>query len=1098
MGETKTDNKLILDRAKAAVLAHDYMLAARLYKNLLKDDPTNENLLNDLGSLYQKSGRDADAIPIYKQIISESPDNVDALNHLGGIYRRLKKFDQSIDVLEKAIIADENNIQSFYNLGFTYKLMGNYEEALQCFNRVVEENQEDVLAYNHLGSIYALQNKHEDAVSSYQRGLKVDPNHPILHLNLAKSYEKLGRLDLAANEYEASLRSKPGWLEAIDSYADLMLSRNMTKNAADLVGQAIMLNPQNVKMHAKMGDVYTRQNGYDDAEAEYNTALKWDPDNKRVLSSLADVYDLHGKSKDAIHTMSHYEKLDPENKEMLKQYAKILLTADKLSAANKKINQILEENPDDIQALNLLGQYYICCGEDNKAESCFEQIKTADPDYTAYYRDSARRYSQKGNFKKAEEDLKKYLETNSEDAAAIAMLAEGYEKQNRIQEAYNAYEKLGSVDKDNRLYRERIGSVRSSLSALNGGKNALEADQGEVDLSVLGKGGDPDASVNEEEVVVMPEENPDMKVSDLDLSQADSQEFRHNDDFSFEKLTHNDETGASPFDKTLDDEILADRTENYMDLDDLVPDTPVFEEEDEESILKNNPFGASRGHEPRPSDDFESAFETEDIRSDEKPVSSMDVSDGMYEEEAPVEDGSSYGFDSQDAEPAPQASQEPLEEEVSESVPLQDESFEGQAESADGEFDPLAGLDVDESLDGEDNAFESDDQFETEPELDEELPQMEYEDLEFPADASIDDEIDIEPEEEPQVELPVEEEPQRFVPEPPAESASDFDFPEVEDITPQAETVEESSDGMETISADDFFNDDDDSPKVQIPMGDELGLDGIEGEGNGEAEIQEEPVIIPEPEPDAEDYEFPEIDEIADENSPETLKLPVDGDPDLEVAPLPADDMAEEEMAEDAMPEGDASVAGMTEDVPSDLDQALDAEVDVPLDETVLEEDSSVEDFAQPEIEQDDLNLVQQDLSLLNKTAKTLSDFVKILNDNEIAKKFKDTASMFRELKSLSEFLPEEEKERFLMSREHLQLEYIIKKLSGAAGLLSTADLWRKEIGIKNEDVRKEQNIVDMIEIVFTYMRGLISSLPDKQVATILDGEVSRILNKLK
>jgi hypothetical protein len=476
----------------------------------------------------------------------------------------------------------------------------------------------------------------------------------------------------------------------------------------------------------------------------------------------------------------------------------------------------------------------------------------------------------------------------------------------------------------------------------------------------------------------------------------------------------------------------------------------------------------------------------------------MDVSDGMYEEEAPVEDGSSYGFDAQNAEPLAQTAQEPLEEEVSESVPLQDESFEGQSESADGEFDPLAGLDVDESLDGEDNAFESEDQFETEPELDEVLPQMEYEDLEFPADASIDDEIDIEPEEEPQVELPVEEEPQRFVPEPPAESASDFEFPEVEDITPQAETVEESSDGMETISADDFFNDDDDSPKVQIPMGDELGLDGIEGEGNGEAEIQEEPVIIPEPEPDAEDYEFPEIDEIADENSPETLKLPVDGDPDLDVAPLPADDMAEEEMAEDAMPEEDASVTGMTEDVPSDLDQALDAEVDVPLDETVLEEDSSVEDFAQPEIEQDDLNLVQQDLSLLNKTAKTLSDFVKILNDNEIAKKFKDTASMFRELKSLSEFLPEEEKERFLMSKEHLQLEYIIKKLSGAAGLLSTADLWRKEIGIKNEDVRKEQSIVDMIEIVFTYMRGLISSLPDKQVATILDGEVSRILNKLK
>ena len=54
MGETKTNNKLILDRAKAAVLAHDYMLAARLYKNLLKDDPTNTDLLNDCELLPER------------------------------------------------------------------------------------------------------------------------------------------------------------------------------------------------------------------------------------------------------------------------------------------------------------------------------------------------------------------------------------------------------------------------------------------------------------------------------------------------------------------------------------------------------------------------------------------------------------------------------------------------------------------------------------------------------------------------------------------------------------------------------------------------------------------------------------------------------------------------------------------------------------------------------------------------------------------------------------------------------------------------------------------------------------------------------------
>ena len=103
--------------------------------------------------------------------------------------------------------------------------MGKYDDALNCFNRVVEENPEDVLAFNHIGSIYALKNQNKDAVSSYLRGLKIDPNHPILHLNLAKSYDALGEFEKAQSEYEAALKTKPGWLEAIENYADLLLKK---------------------------------------------------------------------------------------------------------------------------------------------------------------------------------------------------------------------------------------------------------------------------------------------------------------------------------------------------------------------------------------------------------------------------------------------------------------------------------------------------------------------------------------------------------------------------------------------------------------------------------------------------------------------------------------------------------------------------------------------------------------------------------------------------------------------------------------------------------------------------------------------------------
>ena len=213
-------SKLTLGRAKAAVLARDFALAEELFKSLLVEEPESLELLGELGSLYLKTGRDEDALAVYKQIMDIDSHNLDAINNLGSIYRKLKRYRDSVSILEQGIILDENNIQLFYNLGFTYKDMEKYPGAIHCFEMVIAQNKDDVLAYNHLGSIYILQGDYGKAVDTLKRGLKIDQNHPVLHLNLARAYEKVGNNEAASLEYEAALRSRPGWLEAIDGYAE--------------------------------------------------------------------------------------------------------------------------------------------------------------------------------------------------------------------------------------------------------------------------------------------------------------------------------------------------------------------------------------------------------------------------------------------------------------------------------------------------------------------------------------------------------------------------------------------------------------------------------------------------------------------------------------------------------------------------------------------------------------------------------------------------------------------------------------------------------------------------------------------------------------
>ena len=159
-----SDVTTMLERAKSALIARDYSLAAKIYKNLILEEPENLEYKMQLGNLYVKAGKDDQALTIFKQIEKNDNENLEALIAISGIYRRQKKYEESVAFLEQALVICESDpkfhAKISYNLGFTYRQMGNYDDAIKCFEEVVEENPSDVLANNHLGAIYALQGNH--------------------------------------------------------------------------------------------------------------------------------------------------------------------------------------------------------------------------------------------------------------------------------------------------------------------------------------------------------------------------------------------------------------------------------------------------------------------------------------------------------------------------------------------------------------------------------------------------------------------------------------------------------------------------------------------------------------------------------------------------------------------------------------------------------------------------------------------------------------------------------------------------------------------------------------------------------------------------
>ena len=452
-------HKNTLFRARSAVLARDFELAIRLFKRLLQEFPDNLELLHELATTYIRSEQDEQALAIYQQILQKDRNDYGALIGLGGIYRRMGHFEESVNVLEQALSLDGDSVQTFYTLGFTYKQMGRFDDALECFDHVIEQNPGDILAYNHLGTIYSLRGDSKNAVASYRRGLQLDANHPILHYNLAQEYEKLGYYDEVISEYEAALRAKPGWSDAINSYALFLMSHNQYKEAYNILCQGIEVTPENIHLQRSMGMVQLKRSEYHDAGQRFETVLRQEEADSHSLLGLADVYSHEGRNEESRNLLKRVEPVQEKSKGVQLQYVRSLLNANRFQEAGEFLNELLNEYRFDLGVGHLLAEYFACCDDLERLQQTLDKICEIDSSHFLHFLDVALRFRQIGNLEKAQVYLIEYLKRLPNDSVALSALASCYEKGNQYGDAMRFYQQALNWDSDNSYLQKAVERI---------------------------------------------------------------------------------------------------------------------------------------------------------------------------------------------------------------------------------------------------------------------------------------------------------------------------------------------------------------------------------------------------------------------------------------------------------------------------------------------------------------------------------------------------------------------------------------------------------------------------------------------------------------
>lgn len=163
---------------------NNFFMAISYYKQALRADPRNPNVLNKLGIAELKVGDRGPARKHFSQALKYDPRNISALNNLGACAYLDKKYKNAVKYLKQALELDESSAPAHLNLAEAWMGMNQIDRAMTEYARALELDA-DILTESTTGV--------SARVSTPEQRARVN-------FLIAKAYAKRGNID-GALEY---------------------------------------------------------------------------------------------------------------------------------------------------------------------------------------------------------------------------------------------------------------------------------------------------------------------------------------------------------------------------------------------------------------------------------------------------------------------------------------------------------------------------------------------------------------------------------------------------------------------------------------------------------------------------------------------------------------------------------------------------------------------------------------------------------------------------------------------------------------------------------------------------------------------------------
>ncbi|QHI70044.1 tetratricopeptide repeat protein [Tichowtungia aerotolerans] len=304
---------------------------------------------------------------------------------LGNIYFQQERYEEALPAYETAVEKYPKFRRAWRNLGLIYVRNGDYEKALPALTKVIELGGGDSLTYGLLGFAYSSVENSMAAESAYRQAVLLDPATMDWKMGLARSLFKQQRYPEAVALCNSLIDSDPDradlWLLQANAYVGLKQPLKAAENY-EMVDQ---LGKSTVDSLNMLGDIYVNEDLYEMAANAYIRAMDLNPDrNAERPIRACKVLVTRGALEETKTLIQHIKDLHDahlgqvDQKDLLKLQARIAVAEGQADEEVRVLEEIVELDPLDGEALILLGQHASRVNDPDKAVFYYERAESLE------------------------------------------------------------------------------------------------------------------------------------------------------------------------------------------------------------------------------------------------------------------------------------------------------------------------------------------------------------------------------------------------------------------------------------------------------------------------------------------------------------------------------------------------------------------------------------------------------------------------------------------------------------------------------------------------------------------------------------------------